>query len=135
MSNFERSMCTFDSIDLWFVLQDLTAEQFDVLPFGVIRFDGEMRVCAYNRYEQDAARLSPEKALGKHVFSELAQCMNNYLVAQKFDEAKAAELPLDLTIDYVLTWRMKPTPVKLRMLSQPAGEGGFIVLKRLTDLP
>ena len=133
MSNNERSVLAFDNVDLWFGLRELSAERCDELPFGVIRFDGDLRVRDYNRYEQEAARLSPENALGKHVFMELAQCMNNYMVAEKFEEAAATGTPLDVTIDYVLTWRMKPTPVKLRLLSHPSEAGGVIALKRLAD--
>ena len=38
--------------------------------------------------------------------------MNNYLVAQRFID----EPEIDDTIDFVLTLRMRPTPVKLRLL-------------------
>jgi hypothetical protein len=46
--------------------------------------------------------------------------MNNFLVAQRFEDAQASGEALDLTVDYVLTLRMRPVKVKLRLL---AGEG------------
>jgi hypothetical protein len=41
-------------------------------------------------------------------------CMNNFMVAQRFED----EDVLDTVIDYVLTFRMRPTPVKLRLVRQ-----------------
>jgi hypothetical protein len=53
--------------------------------------------------------------------------MNNFMVAQRFADAATQALPLDMTIDYVLTLRMRPVKVQLRLLSQP-GEGMRYVL-------
>jgi hypothetical protein len=58
--------------------------------------------------------------------------MNNFLVAQKFLDARDAARPLDETIDFVLTWRMRPTPVKLRLLSAPDTGLQYLLLKRAT---
>jgi hypothetical protein len=52
--------------------------------------------------------------------------MNNYLVSQRFQDAEA----LDATIDYVLTFRMKPTPVLLRMLQRTRTARGYLLIKR-----
>jgi photoactive yellow protein len=127
----EPSGVAFDQAHLLAVLSAMDAQELDELPFGVIHFDADLIVRRYNRYEQVHAGLKPEMAIGKQVFTELAQCMNNFMVATKFEEAKASGQALDSTIDYVLTWRMKPTPVKLRMLSAPAQSGGYVLLKRL----
>jgi hypothetical protein len=50
-------------------------------------------------------------------FSRSWRCMNNYLVAQRFDDALANATVLDDTIDYVLTLRMRLIAVKLRLLA------------------
>ena len=41
------------------------------------------------------------------------------MVAQRFDEAAAHGTALDATLDYVLTLRMRPVKVKLRLLAEP----------------
>ena len=60
----------------------------------------------YNATESRMAGLSPERVLGLPLFTTVAPCMNNYLVAQRFDDARERGEPLDDTIDYVLTLRM-----------------------------
>ncbi len=112
-------------------LDALSAEQLDLLGFGVIHFDAQGMVLRYNRYEQVHAGLRPATVLGRHVFTEVAQCMNNFMVAECFEGASQAGTALDSTIDYVLTWRMKPTPVKLRMLRGAGQPEGYVLLKRL----
>ena len=72
------------------------------------------------------AGLSPERVVGKHLFEAVAPCMNNYLVAQRFEDGGA----LDETLDYVLTLRMKPTPVKLRLVKGGADERRYVLVQR-----
>jgi hypothetical protein len=52
--------------------------------------------------------------------------MNNFLVAQRFEEASE----VDEVIDYVLTLRMRPTKVRLRMLQKPGVARKYILIKR-----
>jgi photoactive yellow protein len=107
-------MTRFDSRD---VLDFLNSGQVDGAPFGVIGFDSGCLVQVYNNTESDAAALSPSRVLGRHLFEVVAPCMNNYLVAQEFADALANRDPLDKVIDYVLTLKMKPTAVRLRLLA------------------
>ena len=70
--------------------------------------------------------------LGLSLFNEVAVCMNNYLVAQRFEDAAADGSELDATIDYVLTLRMRPVKVRLRMLAGPGVTGRFVAIDRRT---
>ncbi len=56
--------------------------------------------------------------------------MNNYLVATRFEEATSGCTVLDATIDYVLTLRMRPTKVKLRLLASPARALRYVLVER-----
>lgn len=108
-------------------LQQLTDAEIDTLDFGVIGIDAGNLVRRYNAAESRMAGLSPQRVLGHPLFTVVAPCMNNFMVAQRFDDAAAGDRPLDATIDYVLTLRMRPVKVKLRLLAQP-GEGTRYVL-------
>jgi photoactive yellow protein len=125
-------MIAFDQAGLLATLTALAASEIDGLAFGVIHFDPDGIVRRYNRYEQVHAGLGLEQVIGKHVFTELAQCMNNFMVAERFESARTLGQDLDATLDYVLTWKMKPTPVKLRLLSGPGQPGGYVLIHRLT---
>ena len=103
-------------------LADASDDELDRLPFGVIGFDREGVVRRYNAWESRAAGLSVARVVGQPLFTVVAPCMNNYLVAQAFEDAAARGEALDRTLPYVLTLRMRPTKVQLRLLA-PAGDG------------
>lgn len=102
------------------------AETLDALPFGVIGFTSDAMVTVYNATESRNAGLSPQRVLGKHFFEEVAPCMNNFMVAQRFDDVDE----LDDVIPYVLTLRMRPTPVRLRLLKAPGCTTRFVLIER-----
>jgi hypothetical protein len=56
--------------------------------------------------------------------------MNNFMVAQRFDDAAADGAALDVTIDYVLTLRMRPVKVALRLLAHPASPMRYVLVQR-----
>jgi photoactive yellow protein len=119
----------FDEAALLARLNPLDDATLDALGMGVIGFDVEGRVQRYNAFEARFSGLRVADVLGRPLFTEIAQCMNNYLVAQRFEDALAAGAELDATIDYVLTWRMRPTRVRLRLLQAPAQPLRYVVLQ------
>jgi photoactive yellow protein len=112
-------------------LSDASDEDLDALGFGVIGFDREGVVRRYNSWESRAAGLSPQRVLGHALFTVVAPCMNNFMVAQRFEDAAAAGEPLDAVIDYVLTLRMRPVKVKLRLLAAPGLAMRYVLVERL----
>jgi photoactive yellow protein len=125
---------TFDMDGLHGRLESLDDAALDRLDFGVIGFDADGVIRRYSAWESRATGLSVARVLGQPLFTVVAQCMNNYLVAQRFEDAITGSTALDATIDYVLTWKVRPVPVRLRMLA-PAGAPGsasrYVVLHRL----
>lgn len=84
-------------------VRSLETADVDTLDVGVIGFDAVNIVRVYNSLESTAAGLAPGRVLGLHVFETVAPCMNNFLVAQRFEDALTREEVLDAQIDYVLT--------------------------------
>lgn len=118
-----------DSPDLIGRLETMTDQEVDQLDFGVIGFDSDELVTLYNRYEAETAGLSPSRVIGSNLFVEVAPCTNNYLVAERFRQ----EALLDAELDYVFTLRMKPTPVRLRLLAQPTAHRRYMIVTRQTS--
>jgi photoactive yellow protein len=114
------------------VLGGLDDHGLDQLRIGVIGFgkEPEAVVVRYNRFESTSAGLERDRVVGLQLFTVVAQCMNNYLVAQRFDDAVAAGEALDATLDFTFTFRMKATPVRLRLLSSPAHATQFVAVLR-----
>ncbi|MET0963532.1 MAG: phosphonate transporter [Noviherbaspirillum sp.] len=120
----------FDQPDLHPSLAALSARALDLLDFGVIGFDAETVVFQYNSFEARAAGLSPQRVLGQQLFTLVAPCMNNFMVAQRFEDAAQAGAALDKTLDYVLTLRMRPVKVKLRLLAGAAPGARYVLVQR-----
>lgn len=112
------------------LLEGSGKEQLDALNFGVIGFDGQTVVRRYNRFESTCAGLAPEHVIGQRMFTSVAPCMNNFMVAQRFEDALADGSELDAVIDYVLTLRMRPVKVRLRLLAHPAVQTRYVLVDR-----
>ena len=113
-------------------LDHCTEGGLDDIDFGVIGFDAHGIETRYNTFESKVAGLSMERVLGKLLFTVVAPCMNNFMVAQRFDDATQASAVLDATIDYVLTLRMRPVKVKLRLLAAPGAATRYVLVQRHT---
>lgn len=121
---------TFDARGLADVLNASSSEQLDMLDFGVIGFDAQTIVQRYNAYESQAAGLMPQRVIGEPMFANVAQCLNNFMVAQRFEDAADEGSELDDTIDYVLTLRMRPIKVKLRLLASASSAIRYVLVQR-----
>ena len=128
MPVLESATLAFQDPGILSHLLDAPDAALDALTFGVIGFDGDGVVRRYNAWESQAAGLSPQRVVGHPLFTVVAPCMNNFMVAQRFEDAAAAGESLDTTIDYVLTLRMRPVKVKLRLLAAPGRPMRFVLV-------
>lgn len=120
----------FDQADLLVCLDGLDAAGLDQVSFGVIGFDAGGLVRRYGAAESRMAGLSTQRVLEHPLFAVVAQCMNNFLVAQRFEDCAAQGLVLDEVVPYVLTLRMKPQRVQLRLLFDPARAMRYVCILR-----
>lgn len=120
----------FEQADITARLAELDDAALDALQFGIIGFDEQTIVQRYNTFESRLAGLDKSRVVGHPLFTSVAPCMNNFLVAQRFEDALSTGEPLDAAIDYVLTLRMKPVKVKLRLLSAPGSAMRYVLLLR-----
>lgn len=132
MKNLHSKIILFNDADLFECILACSADDLDVLPFGVIGFDAGATVTAYNALEALMAGLARNDVIGTNMFEIVAPCMNNFLIAERFVDALRNEVALDETLEYVLTLRMRPTPVTLRLLSRPGTPNRYILIRRKT---
>lgn len=107
-------------------LSSMSPEDRDGLPFGVVGLDKQGLVAIYNATEAQLAGLDVAAVIGVSFFDAIAQCMNNFMVSQRFED----EPELDEIIPYVLTLRMRPTRVRLRLIAAPGQPLNFILIER-----
>jgi photoactive yellow protein len=125
LDQINTALIGFDTVSIG-DLEQMKAADIDALAFGVIGFSETNEVEIYNATEARLAGLNAERQIGQALFNTVAPCMNNFLVAQRFED----EAELNEVIDYVLTLRMRPKKVKLRLLKQPGIARRYIFVER-----
>ncbi len=115
MTILDAEGLTFSQISIE-QLSALGDRDLDLLPFGVVGLSSGNVVDVYNRTEAQLAGLPANTVIGREFFISIAQCMNNFMVAQRFED----EAELDVELPYVLTFRMRPTRVRLRLIKGAA---------------
>lgn len=115
----------FETITI-LALEGMGPSGLDELPFGVVGFDQKSVVELYNSTESRMSGLARSTVLGAPFFDAVAQCMNNFMVAQRFED----EPELDALVPFVLTLRMRPTRVRLRLLATPSVSRRYVLIER-----
>jgi len=107
-------------------LESMAQVERDALDFGVIGLRPDTRADVYNATEARMSGVDPSQVQGAPFFSTIGQCMNNFMVAQRFED----EADLDEIVPFVLTLRMRPTRVRLRLLQARDVERRYILVAR-----
>jgi photoactive yellow protein len=115
----------FDDAGLLDALESASLDGIDALPFGLIVMDRAGRVLGYNAAESRLSGLPRDSVLGRNFFADVGPCTNNYLVAQRY----ADQQELDEQLDYVFTFRMAPTPVRLRLLARAGSPRQYLAVQ------
>jgi len=121
----EAPALDFRAADILVDLGDATPDQLDDLSFGVVRMDRQGIVADYNRFESNLSGLTPDRVIGKNFFEQVAPCTNNFMVASRYSQDS-----LDEQLDYVFTYKMKPTKVRLRLLKSPASGHQYLLVEK-----
>lgn len=120
-----NTQANFDAISVD-DLESMGGDARDALPFGVVGFGADTVVQTYNATEARMSGLDAATVIGVPFFDAVAQCMNNFMVAQRFED----EPEIDDVIDYVLTLRMRPTPVRLRLIKAGSCARRYLLIQR-----
>lgn len=112
--------------DLFKALEVLDNDAYDELDFGLIKMDRKGNVLAYNKWEAQLAANNQEAVIGKNFFTQIAPCTNNFMVSEKYGLFQGQ---LDETLDYVFTYRIKPTPVRLRLLAHESSNNQYLAVQ------
>lgn len=107
---------TFDQNNIVEALSKISDDELNLIDFGITGLDNDFMVTRYNKYLVNLSGVSIQSAVGFHYFSNIAPCMNNFMVSQKLEDAIDEGTSIDETINYVLSVKMKPTKVKIRLV-------------------
>ena len=115
----------FENAQLLEWLETASPEDMNGLPFGVVRTDLQGKVTHYSRWESQFSGLESAGVVGRNFFTDVAPCSNNYLIAHVFTEPGAIEKSLD----YVFTYKLRPTRVQLRLLRAEGSEHQYLAVR------
>jgi photoactive yellow protein len=62
------------SDNLYEIIDNLTIDQLDELPYGIIQLDEQGKVLKFNIYESKLANMAQETVIGRNFFKEVAPC-------------------------------------------------------------
>ena len=109
-------------------LEATPLDGIDDVGFGLIVMNRDGQVTGYNQAESQLSGLPVPEVTGRNFFVEVGPCTNNYLVAQRYQDSVKLDEELDEQLDYVFTYRMSPTPVRLRLLARPGSPRQYLAV-------
>ena len=110
-------------------LEAAPLDGIDDFGFGLIVMDRDGRVIGYNEAESKLSGLPVPGVTGRNFFVDVGPCTNNYLIAQRYQDSASQQEELDEQLDYVFTYRMSPTPVRLRLLARPGSARQYLAVQ------
>jgi photoactive yellow protein len=116
----------FEQDGLFEALELIDNEGLDKIGFGIVKMDRKGNILAYNKWESQLAANNQAEVIGKNFFTQIAPCTNNFMVSEKFGLFKDQ---MDETMDYVFTYRIKPTPVRLRLLAKDSSSHQYLAVQ------
>jgi photoactive yellow protein len=124
----DHAEVSFLSPGLFGWLEAADGDALDALQFGLIAMALDGKVEHYSRAESELSSLSPERVVGRHFFTAVAPCTNNFTVAHRFE----TESEIDVVINYTFTYRIAPMKVRLRLLKRPGGRRMYLAVQKAT---
>jgi photoactive yellow protein len=110
-------------------LESSPLDRIDGFGFGLVVMDREGGVVGYNQAESDLSGLPADGVIGRNFFVDIGPCTNNYLIAQRYQDSASQQEGLDEQLDYVFTYRMAPTPVRLRLLARRGSSRQYLAVQ------
>ncbi len=99
-------------------LNGASSSAYNAANFGIVKMSHDGKVTDYNDSQAKHTGMSKGAVMGKHFFTQVAPCTNNFMVAQKYGN----ESTIDASMPYTFTIKMAPTPVNLRLLKDSSAQ-------------
>ncbi|MGL4229761.1 MAG: photoactive yellow protein [Casimicrobium sp.] len=112
------------------VLDMLTDQQLDQVPFGAIKLDKDAKILRYNRVEGEITGRDPRAVIGRNFFLDLAACGVGPLFWGRYKQG-IMKPSYDEIFPYVFYHEMPETAMLVRMtLSRVVGEKSMWIMVR-----
>lgn len=108
--------------------EQLSPDELDALPFGVVRLDAAGNVTFYSKTEAAQSGFGDRRALGRGFFTQLAPCLGTPELLRRIDDARRAGT-LDVTFEQIGDFDSAERELRVRVVSA-AGGGLWVFLQR-----
>lgn len=121
----------FDRPDVARILEALSAEEIDRLPFGAIKLDRDDRILFYSQREASGSGMGHQGQVGRNFFEEIAPCFatENFLALVK--EARSAD-DFSMEIYKIGDFADRDAELHIRVVSV-AGGAIWMLIERESD--
>jgi len=119
----------FDAENLF----ELSEDEIDELPFGLISVDHQGNIEQYNNYESRLARLSKERVLGRNFFRDVAPCTAVQEFEGRFKRFVQGEGDAAESFDYVFRFAFGRQHVNITFLRSSKNKQIKILVNRYDD--
>jgi photoactive yellow protein len=108
-------------------LDDLTEEEMDELPYGMIQLDSAGRVLRYNSTEARISTLDQKRQVGRHFFVDVAPCTRVKEFYGAFLDGVAARA-LDVTFLYHFAFAAGPGDFMIRLFYSARTDTAWVLV-------
>ena len=125
----EPSATTFVPAEVLAQAGTMNKPQADLCGFGCLQVDDAGRVVTFNKYLSEMSGVSPASAAGKNYFTQVNPCTNNPMFYGLFKRGVANDA-LDEQFDYVFTYQMRPTNVRVHLFRDATSKANWVFVKK-----
>lgn len=117
----------YDDPQLARIVETLTVDEIDLLPFGAIRVDADNIVVHYSAAERQLSGSGTRPRLGRSFFADIAPCMDTPHYRGRIEQARAAGR-LDIRFTHIGDFADGERELTVRV--QSASGGGYWIFMR-----
>jgi photoactive yellow protein len=108
-------------------LDNLTEDELDELPYGMIQLDAAGRVLRYNSTEAKISTLDQKRQIGRHFFVDVAPCTRVKEFYGAFVSGVAAR-SLDVTFKYHFPFKHGPGDFMIRLFYSARTDTAWVLI-------
>lgn len=113
-------MYRFDDDQLATLIESMTPQQRNALPFGVIRLDRHNTVLFYSESEARFSGMGERGQVGRNFFSDIAPCFANDDYLGRIENARA-DGQIDIEMGVIGDFADDDSELRVRVVSAPDG--------------
>lgn len=110
-------------------VEQLSFQEIDALPFGVVRLDATGKVTYFSRAEAEQSGFGDRRAIGRDFFTQMAPCLGAPELLRRIAAARRAGT-LDITFEQTGDFDDADRELRVRVKSATGG-GLWVFLQRI----